>query len=235
MAEGPDTKVVTRFNRWRRIVQEVLAETTSESEAKEFHRITGWPSGAETVFDRAGNGREFLNGLKVDIQEHPERVLRPIVPASSEKDIRISRQGVFFKDQYFDAFYFVGELLESAEERITIVDDYPKEPLLKLLSAKKKPVPTSFLAQGKPNLDKFKALAESLNKQYGSALIELRTSATFHDRFVILDDKDCFHFGASLADVGKKGFMFSVIEDPTVKPTIMTAIAADWRSANVLL
>ena len=45
------------------------------------------------------------------------------------------------------------------------------------------------------------------NSQYPPINIkELKCS---HDRFLIIDGKDVYHFGASLKDLGKKWFAFS--------------------------
>jgi len=48
------------------------------------------------------------------------------------------------------------------------------------------------------------------NSQYPA--IEIKTFKHSHDRFLILDDNDVYHFGASLKDLGKKMFAFSRFE-----------------------
>ncbi len=45
------------------------------------------------------------------------------------------------------------------------------------------------------------------NSQY--PLIELKEFRQSHDRFLIIDNKEVYHFGASLKDLGKKWFAFS--------------------------
>jgi len=45
------------------------------------------------------------------------------------------------------------------------------------------------------------------NEQYPT--IEIKTYKQSHDRFLILDEHDVYHFGASLKDLGKKWFAFS--------------------------
>lgn len=45
---------------------------------------------------------------------------------------------------------------------------------------------------------------EKYNKQYNN--IKIKISNEFHDRFIIIDNKILYHFGASFKDLGKKCF-----------------------------
>ncbi|MDO9207673.1 MAG: ORF6N domain-containing protein, partial [Sulfuricurvum sp.] len=47
------------------------------------------------------------------------------------------------------------------------------------------------------------------NAQYPK--IEIKEFASTHDRFLILDEKEIYHIGASLKDLGKKWFAFSLM------------------------
>lgn len=51
---------------------------------------------------------------------------------------------------------------------------------------------------------------KKFNAQYPS--IEIKEFKDSHDRFIIIDDVDVYHFGASLKDLGKKWFAFSKID-----------------------
>jgi hypothetical protein len=119
--------------------------------------------------------------------------------------ITISREGVFFAGQYFDALQKVTEILEHADTEICIIDRYVDSAVLNLLTRKKSSVTVNILTKSvDPAL---KAAAIAFKKQYGK--LAIRTSNAFHDRFIIIDNKDFYHFGASIKDVGKRGFMFS--------------------------
>ena len=52
---------------------------------------------------------------------------------------------------------------------------------------------------------------QKYNSQYNK--IEIKEFKNSHDRFLVIDDKEIFHIGASLKDLGKKVFAFSKIED----------------------
>jgi len=112
----------------------------------------------------------------------------------------------------FDAVQRITGILAQAETTILIVDGYIDASLLELLSAKKPVVEVRMMTKSvSPSV---KQLAIAFNKQYGK--LSIRTSIAFHDRFVVIDDHEFYHFGASLKDAGRHGFMFSRIEEPRV-------------------
>ncbi|MSO62614.1 MAG: hypothetical protein EXQ50_11080 [Acidobacteria bacterium] len=67
------------------------------------------------------------------------------------------------------------------------------------------------------------AAAKACQSQYGG--LSVRTSDAFHDRFVVVDGTEFYHFGASIKDAGNKGSMFSRIEESAV----INAIQAEWQ------
>ncbi|MCL2335763.1 MAG: ORF6N domain-containing protein [Endomicrobia bacterium] len=130
--------------------------------------------------------------------------LEKVFEAMSENQI-VPKQGVFFEGQMFDAYAFVSDLIRKAKKSIVIADNYIDDRVFKLLTKRKKGVKATIYTRKIEN-----ALVLDLqkhNSQY--APIELKTIKTFHDRFIILDDKDVYHFGASLKDLALKCFAFS--------------------------
>ena len=51
---------------------------------------------------------------------------------------------------------------------------------------------------------------KKFNEQYGDLVV--RESAKFHDRFLIIDDKELFLIGASIKDLGRKCFAFTKLD-----------------------
>ncbi len=49
-------------------------------------------------------------------------------------------------------------------------------------------------------------------EQGAASLFEIKIFMHAHDRFLILDDSEIYHIGASLKDLGKKWFAFSKLE-----------------------
>jgi len=116
-------------------------------------------------------------------------------------------QGIFFDGQIFDAWQFVSQLIKEASDTIILIDNYIDESVLMLL-AKRNPGVKATIYTG--NITK--QLETDLNKhnqQYPA--IELKHFTKAHDRFLIIDQKDVYHIGASLKDLGKKWFAFSKI------------------------
>ncbi len=123
------------------------------------------------------------------------------------KDL-VPKQGIFFEGQIFDAYKFVSSLIRKAERSILLIDNYIDETVLDLLTKKKKNVAVTILTA---NLNKSLLLDEKkFNSQYPSVTIKEFNKA--HDRFLIIDDKDVYHFGASLKDLGRKWFAFSKLD-----------------------
>jgi len=122
-------------------------------------------------------------------------------------------QGVFFDGQIFDAYTFVANLVRKANTSIILIDNYIDDTVLTLFSKRKKGVSVTIFTK---TINKQMALdVEKFNNQYDTLRIkELKQS---HDRFLILDEKELYHIGASLKDLGKKWFAFSKMDSLCVE------------------
>src|SRR5690554_2139973 len=119
----------------------------------------------------------------------------------------IPTQGVFFDGQIFDAYELASKIIRSAKKSIILIDNYIDESTLIHLSKKTKAVKVLLLTKNSTkqlDLDIKKA-----NEQYSN--FELKTFTKSHDRFLIIDNTEVYHLGASLKDLGKKWFAFSKI------------------------
>ncbi len=121
------------------------------------------------------------------------------------------RQGIFFDGQIFDAYVFVADLIKRARKSIFLLDNYVDESILTLLSKRKEGVSATIYIK---NISKQIELdLKKHNSQYPAiSIVEFKEA---HDRFLILDENDCYHIGASLKDLGKKWFAFSKLEGMT--------------------
>jgi len=130
------------------------------------------------------------------------------------------KQNIFFKGQIFDAYRFVIDLIKKAKSTLTIIDNYIDLSILEMLTEKSKKVSVTIIT---PKSTPIKALdIEKFNAQYGKLVI--KHSEDFHDRFLIIDKKELYHIGASLKDLGKKCFAFSVIEDKYLLQNLISKI-----------
>lgn len=124
----------------------------------------------------------------------------------------IPTQGIFFDGEVFDAYKLASKIIRSAKKNITLIDNYIDDRTLTHLSKKNKNVLVLLLTKTiskQLSLDLKKA-----NEQYGN--FEVQSFAKSHDRFLIIDDSDVYHLGASLKDLGKKWFAFSKMDKSSV-------------------
>jgi len=119
-------------------------------------------------------------------------------------------QGVFYGGEIFEAYKFVSNLIKIANESIIVIDNYIDESVLTMLDKRKDGVMATIYTDKISN--QLKLDLERHNKQYSA--IEIQTVKDIHDRFVIIDNEDVFHIGASLKDLGKKLFAFSKLNLP---------------------
>lgn len=130
-----------------------------------------------------------------------------VLNAIESKEIQ-PKQGIFFDGQIFDAYKFVSDLIRRAKKTIIIIDNYIDDSVLLLLTKRKKSVTVKIFTK---TISKQLALdVKKYNSQYPP--VEIKKFKYAHDRFIIIDDEEVFHFGASLKDLGKKWFAFSKLE-----------------------
>jgi hypothetical protein len=119
-------------------------------------------------------------------------------------------QGVFYGGEIFEAYKFMTGLIKMANETIIVIDNYIDESVLTMLDKRKDGVMAIIYTDKISN--QLKLDLDRHNKQY--SVIEIQTVKNIHDRFVIIDNEDVFHIGASLKDLGKKLFAFSKLNLP---------------------
>ena len=143
---------------------------------------------------------------QIEYQIQTDQNFDKLFKALSEKNLK-PKQGIFFDGQIFDAYKFVCDLLKTAHSQIVLLDNYVDESTL-LLFSKCEDIKVVIYTK---EIDKKLALdLKKYNSQYSP--IEIKTYKNSHDRFLIIDQKDVYHFGASLKDLGKKWFAFSKFE-----------------------
>ena len=114
-------------------------------------------------------------------------------------------EGIFFDGQLFEAYKFAADLIKSARKSIILIDNYVDESVLMLLTKRDVNVAaTIYTAQISKQLT---LDLQRHNAQYEPIIIKQFKQS--HDRFLLIDEKDIYHIGASLKDLGKKWFAFS--------------------------
>lgn len=127
------------------------------------------------------------------------------------KTQELPNQGIFFEGQIFDAYVFVADIIKKAKSGIILIDNYVDETVLTLLAKRKKNI--SAIIYTKQVSKQLQLDVEKYNSQYSP--ITVKVFAHSHDRFLIIDQKELYHLGASLKDLGKKWFAFSKMDSLT--------------------
>lgn len=143
-------------------------------------------------------------------QRNTEKQVDKILHIIDESRNLKQEQGIFFDGQIFDAYVFAADLVRSAESSIILIDNYIDETVLTILDKRHEDVEAIIYTK---ELNKqFSLDLKKHNEQYRP--IEVRTFNKAHDRFLLIDDK-VYHLGASLKDLGKKWFAFSLMTEWT--------------------
>ena len=160
------------------------------------------------VFQRLG----AVERKQIEHKAEADHKFEQIFNAIEERSIK-PKQGIFFDGQIFDAYQFVSDLIRTARKSIMVIDNYIDDAVLILLSKANKKVQITILT---------KAISQQLaldvkkyNEQYPA--ITIKEFHNSHDRFLIIDGKTVYHFGASLKDIGKKWFAFSKFDKDAFK------------------
>jgi phage regulator Rha-like protein len=140
-------------------------------------------------------------------QLETDKKIEKVLTAIESKEIQ-PKQGIFYEGQMFDAHLLVCELIKNATKSIKLIDNYIDETVL-ILFAKRDPKVTVTIYT-KNISEQLKLDLKKYNAQYPT--IEIKEFGLSHDRFLIVDDKQIYHFGASIKDLGKKWFAVSKID-----------------------
>jgi hypothetical protein len=128
-------------------------------------------------------------------------------------------EGIFFDGQIFDAYRFVNDLIRKAKSRIVLIDNYVDDTVLAMLDKRADVVSATIYTQHVSQ--QLQLDIDRHNAQYRPIAVEHFNRA--HDRFLLIDD-EVYHIGASLKDLGKKWFAFTIMRDLTA-PELISRIS----------
>ena len=120
-------------------------------------------------------------------------------------------EGIFYDGQIFDAYKFATDLIRTAKKSILLIDNYVDDSVLLMLGKRDKSVIATIYTHTISH--QLKLDVEKHNSQYPP--IEVKTYKQCHDRFLIIDETNVYHIGASLKDLRKKMFAFSQFYIPS--------------------
>ncbi|MDX4050859.1 ORF6N domain-containing protein [Aliarcobacter cryaerophilus] len=181
------------------VLKTPMAVQTSIQIIKSFVNMRKFLQNNASLFTRIENieKRQISYEIKTDSK------LELVLSALEDKNEKPT-QGIFYNGQIYDAYAFVNDLLKLAKKDVSIIDNYIDDTIFTLCSK----YPNINFTIYTQNISKQLELDYTkYQKQYKN--IELKITKNFHDRFLIIDEKEIYHLGASLKDLGNKVFAFS--------------------------
>jgi hypothetical protein len=156
-----------------------------------------------SIFQRLDN----LEIKQIQNKLESDEKFNTIFNAIEEKDTP-KKQHIFYDGQIFDAYLFVSDIIKSAKSSIKLIDNYINESTFVMFTKRALHVRAIFYTR---TISKQLQLdLQKHNAQYPK--IEIQKFELSHDRFLIIDNKEVYHFGASLKDLGKKWFAVSKMD-----------------------
>ncbi|MBO5005184.1 MAG: ORF6N domain-containing protein [Clostridia bacterium] len=149
---------------------------------------------------------ERLTNIEYKLLEYDKNFDKVFNELQQEENIK---QHIFFDGQIYDAYSIIVDIIKKANNKILIIDNYIDDSILKMLSKKKSSVEVVILTSHKSNIDNLDI--KKFNKEY--PILKVSKTNKFHDRFIVIDNQEMYHLGASIKDLGKKCFGINKIED----------------------
>ena len=154
------------------------------------------------------NGQIFerLTNIEYKLLEHDKKFNEVFNQLQVEENIK---QKIFFEGQIYDAYSLIIDIIKKANKKILIIDNYIDDSVLKMLTKKNNNVEVVILTSDKSNIQQIDI--QKFNKEY--PILKVAKTNKFHDRFIVIDNGEMYHLGASIKDLGKKCFGINKIED----------------------
>lgn len=149
----------------------------------------------------------YISVMKNMLFNHEEKINKLFDKFNRKEDLKSK---LFFNGEIYDAYSLLVDIISKANKEIIIIDNYVDKVTLDILSKKNINVIVLLVTDNKKSkltktdIDKF-------NSEY--PMLKIKYTNVFHDRFIILDNKELYHLGASLKDLGKKVFGISKINE----------------------
>ena len=183
-----------------------LAVTQSKMLIRTFKEMKHFIQNNSHIFIELDNIKKHL--LESDIHhKETDKKIKELFSMMDKYNIK-ETQGIFFQGQIFDAYAKFESFLSAAKKEIILIDNYVDLSILQRLTKKKTGVNVTIYTDYKTKLTNQDI--QTFNKQYPT--LSLNYTKKTHDRFLIIDNTTLYHIGASLKDLGKKCFGFSVLD-----------------------
>ena len=181
------------------VLKNDIAVQVSISIIRAFIEMRKFISSNSQIFER-------LTNVEYKLLEHDKKFDEIFDSLLKKEEFK---QKIFFGGQIYDAYSLVIDIIKRAKNKIIIIDNYIDDSILKIIIKKNRNVEVVILTSKKSNISKLDM--QQFNKEY--PILKVAKTDKFHDRFIIIDNKELYHCGASIKDLGKKCFGINKIDD----------------------
>lgn len=181
------------------VLKSEMAVSTSIQIMDAFVAMRKYLVSHAAVFQRLS----LVERKQLEADQQFERIFKAL-----EKGYDPHEQGIFYEGSVFDARLFVERLVNRAKRELILLDNYVDATTLGIFASKQRSVKLRIYTKKRTVL--LEQQLAAFTQQYGAVDLQLFSGA--HDRFLIIDRQECYHFGASLKDLGKKLFAFSCMD-----------------------
>jgi hypothetical protein len=152
-----------------------------------------------------------LNNMNNKLIEHDKKI-NILFDRFEPKEI------LLLEGQTYDAYSKILDIFKLAKEELIIIDNYADNKVLNMISKLK--VNIMLITKDSKRLNELDI--EKYNSQYNN--LKVIRNNTFHDRYIIIDEKEIYHLGASINNAGNKTFSINKLEDKIVIDSLLNTI-----------
>ena len=128
------------------------------------------------------------------------------------------KEELLLKDKPFSAYKLIIDILNTAKKNIIIVDNYADIFLLDLIKNIKSEV--LLITKDSKRLSNFEI--DKYNAEYHN--LNVIRDNSFHDRFIVIDNKEIYLLGTSFNSLGEKISTFVKLEDKSLNAVLLKNI-----------
>ena len=170
------------------ILKNEIAVQVSISIMRAFVEMRKFIASNGQVFERLINVEYKLLEQNKMLTDHEKKFEKVFDELQKNEETEFKQQ-IFFNGQIYDAYSLIIDIIKTAKEKIVIIDNYVDDSILKMLAKKNKNVEAVILTSEKSNISKLDI--QKFNKEYFS--LKVAKTDKFHDRFIVIDNKELYH------------------------------------------
>ena len=130
---------------------------------------------------------------------------------------------IYFKGQIYDAYSKILDIMKEAKNELIVIDSFLDKSILDMI--RNINVNVMLITSNKSKLRELDI--EKYKEEYTN--LKVLCDDTFHDRYIIIDNKKVYHLGASINHAGSKTFSINILEDEIVKELLIESIGVVYE------